>query len=135
MKPIKFVITRKGISSKAKFARWYSYMLYTSRDYTKDLAIKWNNLDDYLRPKNDETYGIGILERDDKWDPDTWGPSKARPMFFSSLSIIPTDATYLIVWGDTVTCNGLTKEIRGSADIIAVLENLRLEYDLQEEDR
>lgn len=108
-------------------------MMYTSRDYTEDLAIKWNTLDDYLRQKNVETYGIGILERDDMWDPDTRGPTKDTPMFFSSYGIIPTDATYLIVWGDTVTCNGWTKEIRGSADIIAVLENLRLEYDLQEE--
>jgi hypothetical protein len=129
MKPIEFVITRKGISAKAKFARWYFYTLFDSNRYTVDLAMKWNNIHEFLNPNvKIDHYGIGIKDRPDDADPDN-----GNKRYFPPLDLLPTDATYLIMWGDRITCNSWTKDIKNSGDIVAVLENLRLEYDLQEE--
>lgn len=129
MKPIKFHISRHGLNVIGKFARWYDYTIFESRRYTEQLAPKWNNFDDFFKPDVEiEKYGIGIKERPANADPDN-----ENVRYFPPLDLLPVDCNYLIMWGDRITCNSWTKDIKNSGDIVAVLENLRLEYDLQEE--
>lgn len=129
MKPIKFHISRHGLNVVGKFARWYHYTLFDSRRYTEDLTPKWNNFDEYFKTDvKIEQYGIGIKERPDDADPDN-----GNKRYFPPLELLPIDATYLIMRGDVISCNSWSKEVKTTGDVIAVLENLRLEYDLQEE--
>jgi hypothetical protein len=128
MKPIEFLITRHGLNVIGKFARWYEYTIFESRRYTEQLIPKWNNFDVFFKLDIEiEKYGIGIKERPNDADPD--GENKR---YFPPLNLLPIDCNYLIMWGDKITCNSWTKEIKNTGDIVAVLENLKLEYDLQE---
>ena len=132
MKPIKFHISRHGLNVVGKFARWYHYTLFDSRRYTEDLTPKWNNLSDFFLPIDDvEQYGIGIKELPDELDPDS--STEIHRRTFPPLDLLPVDCTQLIMRGDVISCNSWSKEIKTTGDVIAVLENLRLEYDLQEE--
>lgn len=132
MKPIKFRISRHGLNVIGKFARWYHYTLFDSRRYTEDLTPKWNNFSDFFTSRDKvEQYGIGIEELPDDLDPDI--STEIHRRTFPPLDLLPVDCTQVIMRGDVISCNSWSKEIKTTGDVIAVLENLRLEYDLQEE--
>ena len=132
MKPIKFNISRHGLHVVGRFARWYHYTLFDSRRFTEDLTPKWNNFTEFFLSKDKvEQYGIGIKELPDELDPDA--STEIHRRTFTPLELLPVDCTQVIMRGDVISCNSWTKEVKTTGDVIAVLENLRLEYDLQEE--